>query len=162
MDSLSEQDVLILLAEISVAILGFAGIMAVVGRPRDALAKAKAKALVSGAAGVAVFSLLPMILAFTELHIERIWRLSSGLVVLWAVLYYVINRRHLRFVATGRILQIVVVGDSLALLILAASSAGYPLFSTSFPHLATPVWFLTHQIVFFVLNRPGFSGDPFS
>jgi hypothetical protein len=150
LDSLSEQDVLLLLAEISVAILGFAGVMAVIGRPRDAVAKAKGKALVAGAAGITVFSILPMLLAFTEVRIELIWRISSGLVVLWSVLYYLINRRDVPLAMSSRSLQIIVAGDGLALLVLAASAGGYPLFSPSFPYLATLVWFLTHQLVFFV------------
>jgi len=151
MSSPPEQDALVVFAEVAVAVVGFSGVMAFVGKPTERVAQIKFKALVSGGATVLVFSLLPMVLALTSLEQDTTWRGLAGLMAAWAVIYYVTERQDLRLIGSvGPLLYAVAAVDLIMVVALAASALGFPLLGHSFVYLASLLWMLSQLLLFFV------------
>ena len=150
MDTLAEQDTLIVFAEVSVAIAGFAGIMAVVGRSTNDLDKFRIKGLVVGAAALVLFSLLPIVLALSGILEETLWRSVSGIRVTFDVLVYVAFRDDLALFKTRPLLMVSVAGECLMVLALLAAVLGYPLGSYSFVYAGSLFWALFQVLTVFV------------
>jgi len=158
MNSLPEQDALVVFAEVAVAVVGFSGVMAFVGKPTERVAQIKLKALVSGGVGVLVFSLLPIVVSLTSLEQDTAWRSLSGLMLAWIVIYYVLDRHDLALIGSdtvGPLLYAVGAGDLIMVVALVASTLGVPLLGHSFIYLASLLWMLVQVLSFFVESMAG-------
>lgn len=80
-------DVLLTLAEVSVAFAGFAGVVAVFGRNDPATwtfaDRSRFYSLVSTSLSVVFLSLVPIALAALEIPVSTVWRLTSGLFLVY-------------------------------------------------------------------------------
>ena len=142
MNTLIEQDALIVVAEVSVAVAGFAGIIAAIGKPRDPFARLAIKNVVLGALGVVLFSLLPIVLSFSGLHDDWVWRVASGGYCVVGSVYYFANRGGIVQSTGRRIERVMIAGDAIVGLGLVAAVFGYPAPSYSFVYLGALYWSL--------------------
>lgn len=125
-DSAIQMDFLLVLAEVSVAITGFAGIAAAIGKPSRSLRKWYVRGVVDAGAWTVVLSLLPAFVDLLDLSESKVWRASSGVLLVVILGYYLLNRDALRAAAEGLFVRIVAVGDLGALVLPAANAAGLP------------------------------------
>ena len=160
MTTLPEQDLLIVFAEVSIAVAGFSGIAAVVGRPQDDSAKKKMKSLIVAAVLVVCLSLLPLTLALAGIQSDTIWRLASSVVVLWTVVYYFINRSDFAPANYDLAWAIAVLGDLVMVLALSAAVFGYPVVGYSFVYLAALLYQLVQALTWFVHSMAGLWSRP--
>ena len=151
MDSSSHTEVLILLAEVSVAVAGFAGIVGAIAKPTGETARADLKALVAGAVGVLFFSLLALVIAFFPISADIFWRLMAACLSIYVIWYYLVNRQDIRFLLTSPRWIIVMAGDLLMLLVLLATIGGMGFVGGAAVYLGSLLWILSQTLVFFAL-----------
>ena len=151
MAAASPNEILILLAEVSVAVAGFAGIVGAIAKPAGDTERADLKALVAGAVGVLFFSLLPLVIALLPIANEAFWRLMAACLAVYVVWYYWANWGDFRVLKTSPRWVIVVTGDLLMLLVLLATVAGAEIAEGSVVYLGSLLWILSQTLVFFAL-----------
>ena len=152
MDTAIDRDLLFVLAEISVAITGFAGIAAAIGKPTTILQKWHVRSVVDVGAWAVVLSLLPAFVNLLSASEQTVWRVSSGVLLLVIVGYYLMNRDALKVVADGAFVRVVAVGDFCALALSAANAAGLtgPYYEAGYMYVL--YWFLIQALIFFFLS----------
>ena len=96
-------DTLLTLAEVSLGLAGFAGIVVVFGRGRGALPPAdslRLAALVSASLGTLFFSLIPIALHFLGVGEPELWQWSSAIMVVAIVPAHAIGAVRIRQIAS--------------------------------------------------------------
>jgi len=99
---LEASDTLLTLAEISLGLAGFAGIVVVFGRGPGALPPAdslRLVALVGASFGTLFLSLIPIALGFVGVAEPELWQWSSAIMVALIVPGHVIGALHIRRIA---------------------------------------------------------------
>ncbi len=153
MTTLIEQDALIVIAEVSVAIAGFAGIIAAVNKPSDSFARMAFANVVFGAIGVVLQSLLPILLAFSGLRDEWVWRVASAVFVLGVVIAYIANRNEIVQSTEGhRSEWVFIAADVIVALWLAGAVLGHPAPNYSFVYLGALYWYLVVSFRYFFVS----------
>jgi hypothetical protein len=152
MNSLLEQDALIVIAEVSVAIAGFAGIIAAIDRPKDAYARLAVKNVLFGAITLVMYSLLPILLSVSGLHHEWVWRAASGAMLVLGVAYIFRNWSDIVFSAAHRSEWVFMAGDAIVGLALAASVFAHPVLSYSFVYMGALFWGLACAFWYFAIS----------
>jgi hypothetical protein len=95
-------DTLLTLAEVSLGLAGFAGIVVVFGRGRGALPPAdslRLAALVAASLGTLFFSLIPIALHFLGVAEPELWQWSSAIMVVAIVPAHAIGALRIRSIA---------------------------------------------------------------
>jgi hypothetical protein len=151
-DTAIDRDLLFVIAEISVAITGFAGIAAAIGKPTTVLQKWHVRSVVDAGAWAVVLSLLPAFVTLLNVSEQTVWRVSSGVLLLVIVGYYLLNRESLKVVAEGIFVRVFAVGDLCALVLSAANAAGLTGRYYEAGYMYVLYWFLIQALVFFFLS----------
>ena len=152
MNTLIEQGALIVIAEVSVAVAGFAGIIAAIGKHRDPFARLAIKNVVFGALAVVLGSLLPILLSFSGLHDDWVWRGASATALVVISVYYLANRSDIVLSTGRRIEWVLIAGDGVVSLGLVMAVLGIPAPSYSFVYLAALYWSLVAIFRYFLVS----------
>ena len=152
MNTLPEQDALIVVAEISVAVAGFGGIIAAIGKPQDPFARLAIKNVVIGAITIVMFSLSPILLSLGGLHDQWVWRGASAGVIVAVFVYYLANWSDIAFSFGNRIEWAFGAGDVVVGLVTVASVFGYPLLSYPFVYFGGLYWGLAMVFRYFAVS----------
>lgn len=152
----NEADVLLAMAEVAVALLGFAAIVSVF-RQRDTWRPdGRFWAMVAAGIGTLVFSLLPLPLLFGGMAPASSWQICSVLLGLYALAYCgFLTGRFRRDRASDAapnlsIFLTLLSGSALAGPLLLVSALGYLGGPQFWPYLLALVWFQVVTAVFFV------------
>ena len=151
----SWSDTLLTLAEIAIAVLGFAGLIGVFARRRKLESFSeeflKLRWLLDYGLFALISALIPFLIMASGLSAEMGWRLSSA-VLLVAYLAYAVPHRKviLESAAMGRFATFTVVGDLVVVLLLLANAIGYPVSASQFPYLIAAFWYLFGAVAGFV------------
>jgi len=153
---MDESDVLLSMAEVAVALLGFAAIVSVF-RQRDTWRPdGRFWAMVAAGIGTLVFSLVPLPFLFRGIAPTSTWQVCNALLGFYALAYCVfltvMFRRDLATNSAPNVpIFVVVLGGSAFtspfLLVSATGYLGDPLF---WPYLVGLVWFQILTAIFFV------------
>jgi hypothetical protein len=153
---MDESDVLLSMAEVAVALLGFAAIVSVF-RQRDTWRPdGRFWAMVAAGIGTLVFSLVPLPFLFRGIGQTSTWQVCSALLGLYALAYCVfltiMFRRDLATNSAPNIPIFVVVfgGSALTCPFLLVSAIGYLGDPQFWPYLVGLVWFQIITAIFFV------------
>ena len=151
-DAAIDRELLFVLAEVSIAITGFAGIAAAIGKPTTVLQKWHVRSVVDAGAWAVVLSLLPAFVNLLSSSEPTVWRVSSGVLFFVILGYYLLNRDSLKVAAEGVFVRVVAVGDLLALVLAAANAVGLtgPHYEAGYMYVL--YWFLIQALVFFFLS----------
>ena len=152
MNTLTEQDALIVVAEVSVAVAGFAGIIGAIGKPQDAFARLAIKNVVIGALFNVMYSLLPILLSLSGLHDQWVWRVASAVVLVGGFVYYLASWNDIAFSTAHRTEWAFMAGDVIVGLAFAASIFGHPPLSYSFVYMGGLCWGLATIFRYFAVS----------
>ena len=158
MTTLIEQEALIVIAEVSVAIAGFSGIIAAVNKPRDSFARLAFMNVVQGAISVVLLSLLPILLAFSGLRDEWVWRAASAVYVVGFFIAYIANRNGILQSTERRSEWLFIAADVVVVLWLVSAVLGLPAPNYSFVYLGALYWQLVVSFRYFIVSISS-SGD---
>jgi hypothetical protein len=155
---MSGPDALATIAEIAIAIAGFAGIAAVLGRrsqgdwtPEDAF---RLQGLLYSSFSAVIFSFVPIVLLLTRLAPSVVWSLSSGAALTWLIFIVATRSKEVRRRSETRVIPIersawiAISLPSLAMLILHGTNVA--LFREPWPYVAAAVCSLGLPFFFFV------------
>jgi hypothetical protein len=153
---MNESDVLLSMAEIGVALLGFAAIVSVF-RQRDTWRPdGRFWAMVAAGVGTLVFSLLPLPFLFRGIDPPSIWQTCSALFGLYALGYCVLltgsfkRDRAASSSSSIPIFAVVFAGSAFTCPFLLASAAGYLGAPSFWSYLVGLVWFQILTTILFV------------
>jgi len=149
-----DRDLLFILAEVSVAVTGFAGIAAAIGKPKSELERRHVRSVVDSGGWTIVLSLLPAFVSLLGLSEEVVWRVSSGIVLVVIVVYHamLLNRTGLKAAFEGAFVRVGAVGALLSLAACAANAVGFTGAYYEAAYMYVLYWFLIQAIVFFYLS----------
>jgi len=147
-----DRDFLFILAEVAVAVTGFAGIAAAIGKPSTELARWHVRQVVDAGAWTVVLSLLPAFVDLLGLAEAVVWRSSSGILLLVIAGYYALNRDSLRVAIEGSFVRVVAIGDLLGLLACVANALGLTGIYYEAGYMYVLYWFLIQALIFFYLS----------
>jgi hypothetical protein len=161
-------ETLLTLAEVSIGLAGFAGIVVVFGRGPGALPPAdslRLAALVGASLGTLFLSLMPIVLNALGLSEPELWQWSSAIMVIFAVPAHVIGLLRIRRIASEMLevvpFHLIAVGVFLLLGNLAAqvcNSVGapwLPSFGVYLSGLILYLGFAAFQFARLLFVRPG-------
>ena len=154
MESVIDRDLLFILAEVSVAITGFAGIAASIGKPKSELARWHVRNVVDSGIWTIVLSLLPAFVGLVGLSEEAVWRISSGIMLVVIVVYQtlLLNRDGLKLAFEGAAVRVGAVGALLSLATSAANALGLTGAYYEAGYMYVLYWFLVQALIFFYLS----------
>ena len=150
----SWNDTLLTLAEISIAVLGFAGLIGVFARRQKLTSFSQEFLKLRWLLDYGIFSLILALLPFLVFAADPVdatgWRISSGLVVLSFAGYSVAHRKVLiGSFAMGRLAKFSIIGDWVFMLVLTGNVVGAPIPPNPFSYLVVAFWFLFGAIAGF-------------
>ena len=152
MNALIEQDALIVIAEVSVAVAGFGGIIAAIGRPQDPFARLAIKNVLIGALINVMNSLLPILLSLSGLRDQWVWRVAAGGFLVGGLVYYLANWGDIAFSTGRRIEWLFIAGDMIVSVALVASVLGYAPLGYSFVYMGALYWALVAIFRYFTVS----------
>ena len=152
---MNEHDVLVSMAEIATALLGFAAIVSVFSQRGTWSPDGRFWSMVASGIGTLVFSLLPLPFLFAGTESASAWRLCAGLFAFFALGFCVLMIRSYRRDRAGGtphlpIFGVLFGGSALACPLLLASALGYFGEPQFWPYVAGLVWFEVLTAVLFV------------
>jgi hypothetical protein len=152
----NESDVLLAMAEIGVALLGFAAIVSVF-RQRDTWRPdGRFWAMVAAGVGTLVFSLLPLPFLFGRIAPISTWQTCNALFGVYALVYCAVlitsfrRDRAANSAANIPIFALVLGGSAVTCPFLLASAAGYLGPPSFWSYVVGLVWFQVLTVIFFV------------
>ena len=149
-----DRDFLFILAEVSVAVTGFAGIAAAIGKPKSELARWHVRNVVDSGVWTIVLSLLPAFVGLLGLSEETVWRASSGIAFVVIVVYQalLLKRDKLKVAFEGAFVRVGAIGAVLSLAICAANAVGLTGAYYEAGYMYVLYWFLIQALIFFYLS----------
>ena len=155
MEPTIDRDLIFILAEVAVAVTGFAGIAAAIGKPSTEIARWHVRQVVDAGVWTVVLSLLPAFVDLFGLSEPVVWRTSSGIVVLVIASYYALNRASLKIPFDSFLVRLVAGLDFLALVLCAANAFGLLGAYYEPGYMVVLYLFLSQALVYFYLSIQG-------
>jgi hypothetical protein len=152
MEPAIQREALFVLAEIAIALAGFAGIVAAIGKPETDLDRWHGRQVVEVGVWLVALSLLPVLVDLLGVSAAAVWRSSSGVVLLVVGGYYLVNRGSVKTLIHAPSVSFVAVGDFLALATCAANTAGLTGAYYEAGYMYVLYWFLVQGLVYFFLS----------
>jgi hypothetical protein len=151
----SWNDTLLTLAEIAIAVLGFAGLIGVFARRRKLESFSeeflKLRWLLDYGLFALVAALVPFLVMASGLSPASGWRVSSAALLAAYLIYAIPHRKMLiESAAMGRFATFTVVGDLVIVVVLLANATGFPIAAAAFPYLVAAFWYLFGAVAGFV------------
>jgi len=154
MESGIDRDLLFVLAEVSVAVTGFAGIAGAIGSPKSEVGRRYVRSVVDSGAWTVVLSLLPAFVGLFGLSEETVWRASSGIALIVIVAYWarLLTRSGPKLAFEGVFARISAAGALLSLAVSVANLLGVTGEYYEAGYMYILYWFLIQALFFFYLS----------
>lgn len=151
MSPLAEESVLLIFAQVAVLFAGFGGVSIVLGRLQTAVERARLRNVVMTAIFLLLMSLFPLLPNQFGLQPETTWRIGTGALAFFTMLFYAASGDLKLFKDANRIDQSLMIGDGVVFAFLVAGTLGLTMGLAAKVYLSALFWHLFSACVMFVM-----------
>ncbi len=151
MTPLAEESILYIFAQVAVLFAGFGGVSIVLSRLRTAVERARLRNVIITAIYLLLMSLFPLLPNQFGLEPEITWRVGTGVLALFTIVFYTVSGDLGLFKESNRIDKSLMIGDGVLLLLLIASTFGPTIGLAAKIYLTVLFWNLLSACVMFIM-----------